>query len=400
MGKVAYLFTTFPKLSERFFLREVEALRAQGFDFDLYSLIGGRSESSAGPVGEMGLWGWLCLPFEILYWLTAQPRTVLLLLRKLFSFGYGSWTNLAENLLGAAFAIRSARRFRDAQYHCSHATWATAPAMAAWVLQALIELPYTMEAHAYDVFRDGGDRFLVEKLRGAQAVRSSTEATSVALRERLGDQTDVEVTCVRRGLTDIPAYAAPLAIGEVMHVLSVGRLIEKKGYDQQLQLYAQWAQAGVPFRASIVGDGPLYSMLEEQINALGLVEFVCLTGKLEYAAVEAKYREADLFLFSGRISASGDRDGFPNVIGEAMAASVPVFSTDVSGTTEGIRDGETGYLIELSDMETLSARMLRLMRDTQALQHVTTEAYRWIQESFSVDENVRRLRAALWEREL
>ena len=185
-----------------------------------------------------------------------------------------------------------------------------------------------------------------------------------------------------------------------MHVLSVGRLIEKKGYDQQLQLYALWARAGVPFRASIVGDGPLYSMLEEQINALGLVESVCLTGKLDYTSVEAKYREADLFLFSGRISASGDRDGFSNVIGEAMAASIPVFSTDVSATTEGIREGETGYVIDLSDLEALSIRILGLMEDTQALQNVTAEAYRWIQESFSVDENVRRLRAALWEREL
>ena len=392
MAKVAYLFTTFPKLSERFFLREVEALRADGFGFDIYSFIGGQARSSAGKVGQMGFWGWLCFPIELLYWLFVRPRTVRVLLRKLFSFGYGSWTNFGENLLGAAFG--------GAAYQCSHATWATAPAMAAWVFRELIQLPYTMEAHAYDVFRDGGDRFLTEKLQGALAVRSSTDVTSAALRERLGAQSDTRVTCVRRGLASVPVYIPPQALGQVMHVLSVGRLIEKKGYEQQLLLYAEWARAGVSFRVSIVGDGPLYSMLERQIDVLGLVDYVRLTGKLDYTVVEAKFREADLFIFSGRISASGDRDGFPNVIGEAMAASLPVFSTVVSGTTEAVHDGKTGYLIDFSNIEALSVRILELMQDTQGLQSVTEQAHRWIRSEFSVEENVRSLRGALWERKL
>ena len=73
-----------------------------------------------------------------------------------------------------------------------------------------------------------------------------------------------------------------------------------------------------------------------------------LTGKLEYAQVEALYAQANLFLFTGLVSASGDRDGFPNVIGEAMAHSLPVFTTDVSGTTEGVRDGVRGTVVDLA----------------------------------------------------
>jgi colanic acid/amylovoran biosynthesis glycosyltransferase len=396
MAKVAYIFTTFPKLSERFFLREVEALRAQGFEFDLCSLIGGRSESTVGPVQEMGFLGWVGLPVELLYWLSVRPRALCSILSRVLSRGYGSWTNYGENLLGVAFAVRFAREFRGRSYRCSHATWATGPGMAVWTFKQLIDLPYTLEAHAYDVFRDGGDRFLAEKLAEAQAIRSSTESTAAELRRVLADES-VPVVCVRRGLTTIPEYKQPSPIGAVLHVLSVGRLIEKKGYDRQLSLFAHWLAQGVSFRASIVGEGPLWAELERKIDTLGLQGVVELTGKLNYDAVEMKYRDADLFLFSGRISASGDRDGFPNVIGEAMAASVPVFSTDVSGTTEGVHDRATGFIIDLSNEVRVAGEIEQAMADHELIVTITEQAHRWITESFCVDANVRRLKRSLWD---
>ena len=68
MPRLAYLFTTFPKLSEQFFMREVLELRTQGVDLEVFSMIGGRPHSEAGPVREMGVQGWVCLLFELLYW--------------------------------------------------------------------------------------------------------------------------------------------------------------------------------------------------------------------------------------------------------------------------------------------------------------------------------------------
>ena len=99
-----------------------------------------------------------------------------------FASAFGSWTIFWENSLGLAFALRFARQFRDEGYDYVHATWATAPGMAAYVLQQLSGQFYTLEAHAYDVFRDGGDALLGPKLQQASAIRSSTDATTHALR--------------------------------------------------------------------------------------------------------------------------------------------------------------------------------------------------------------------------
>lgn len=402
--KIAYIFTTFPKLSEQFFLREVLELQRQGVELELCSVFGGADESEAGPVTRMHFVDWLQLIFELLYWLFRRPRVVLGTFVKLWPLGYGSWTNYGENALGIAFGFRFARKFRAAGCTSIHATWATAPGMVVWLVDQLTGIGYTMEAHAYDVFRDGGDAFLETKLAGARAIRSSTEATAAELRLRLSrfnvslGNARPTVHCIRRGLTGIPEFKSPQSCSNAqrLRVITVGRLIEKKGYFQQLEIYQAWRGQGVDFEASIVGEGPLYKELQASINRLGLESSVKLLGKLEYAQVTDLYKQSDLFLFTGVVSESGDRDGFPNVIGEAMAHSLPIFTTDVSGTTEGVPDGIRGTVINLADPEQTAAQIGEVLQDSKRVEQMTRAAYDWIVSDFQVASNVRKLKQALW----
>ena len=121
-----------------------------------------------------------------------------------------------------------------------------------------------------------------------------------------------------------------------------------------------------------------------------------LLGKLEYAQVTDLYKQSDLFLFTGVVSESGDRDGFPNVIGEAMAHSLPIFTTDVSGTTEGVPDGIRGTVINLADPEQTAAQIGEVLQDSKRVEQMTRAAYDWIVSDFQVASNVRKLKQALW----
>lgn len=397
--RIAYMFTTFPKLSERFFLREVQTLREQGVAIEVYSMIGGQELAEAGEVRHFRGMDWVLVWFELLIWMIRKPLVTLRLLAMLNPFRYRSLINYGENALGLAFAVRFARAFSKEGFAFCHGTWATAPGMAAYALLQLIGQAYTLEAHAYDVFRNGGDAYLVRKLSAAQALRSSTEATAGELRQRLANAEAVgpDPICVRRGLQRIPEYQAPSYLPAApLRVVSVGRLIEKKGYLEQLEIFRYWRDLNIPFEAKIIGEGGLDGALKQRIQDLDLTGQVTLTGKLDYAAVDGAYRAANLFLFNGKISASGDRDGFPNVIGEAMSFGLPIFTTDVSGTTEGVRQGYTGFIIDGQNPQDAAIQIYLQMQSVDTLHAVTHAAYDWVSREFSVAHNVRKLRAQLW----
>ena len=395
--RIAYLCTTFPKLSERFFLREVQALRAQGLDFDVYSMIGGVDVPEAGQVRHFRGWDGVVLTREFLYWLWRKPGAIFSLMQELNPFRYRSLINYGENALGLAFALRFARAFAG-HYTSVHGTWATAPGAGALGLQALVGLEFTLEAHAYDIYRNGGDARLIRKLRAARSIRCSTESAAAEIRRRLAatGSSGPSVICIRRGLSDIPGHRSWSRKSDARwQLLSVGRLIEKKGYDRQLSVFRELKAQGLDFQATIIGGGPLESKLRAQVEALGLRDQIHLAGKMDHAAVDAAYRAADLFIFYGRISGSGDRDGFPNVLAEAMGLSLPVFSTDVAGTTEVIRDGETGFLLGGADPAQDAAKIIACLADEACLSWVTSRAHDWLKKNFSVDANARQLSVLL-----
>jgi glycosyltransferase involved in cell wall biosynthesis len=121
------------------------------------------------------------------------------------------------------------------------------------------------------------------------------------------------------------------------------------------------ASRGIQVETRIIGeDGDAAAGLRERIERLGLGGRVTLVGPLGQAAIHAELERASLFCLPCRVLGSGDRDGIPNVLVEAMASGVPVVTTDVSGIPELIRDGQNGVLIDPGDAEQLAHSVLEL----------------------------------------
>jgi colanic acid/amylovoran biosynthesis glycosyltransferase len=158
-------------------------------------------------------------------------------------------------MLGAGFACVYARSFRRNPPGLIHAAWSGAPATAAWLLWRLDGHRFTTGAHAYDIFEHGGDWWLKEKLDAAVFVHTSTEVARDALVASRGRGGQGRVHPQRPGAAagpEAPALLAPSA-----PPARSARLVEKKGLDRQLRIYAALKAAGVDFEARIVGDGPL-----------------------------------------------------------------------------------------------------------------------------------------------
>ena len=151
-----------------------------------------------------------------------------------------------------------------------------------------------------------------------------------------------------------PANATPV-------ILSVGRLVEQKGYEDLLYVCADLVRRGQAFTCAIIGDGPLRGRLERLVDELDLRGVVRLPGRLVGDGVLDWYTRADVFALFCIEASDGDRDGIPNTMIEAMAMELPVVSTRYSGVPELVVDGTTGLLAECGDRRALADALARLL---------------------------------------
>ncbi|MBL9190066.1 MAG: glycosyltransferase family 4 protein [Opitutaceae bacterium] len=386
---IAYLFTTFPKNTETFLQREIIAMRQHGVGLRIYSLWGGGGTFRGLPVASFNKWRLLTLLWMIPYESWRRPAVLRQVLHGLFTRRAPSWINFWENMLGAGFACLYAREFRKNPPALVHAAWGGAPATAAWLLWRLDGHRYSAGAHAYDIYEHGGDWWLEEKLAPAAFVHTSTEMGRRTLIER-GVPAD-RALCIRRGLDRLPTMKALRAGRSPLHLVCVARLVEKKGLDHQLRIYAALHAAGVPFAARIVGDGPLRAELERLAGHLGIAGHVTFTGHLPQHEVWSQLAWADVLLHTGVIAPSGDRDGLPNVIPEAMAAGVLVVTSPAAATTEAVTQGITGYVVPVTQSADWVSALRRLSHDDVFAEKLRAAARRWVEENFDAHKNARRL---------
>jgi glycosyltransferase involved in cell wall biosynthesis len=146
-------------------------------------------------------------------------------------------------------------------------------------------------------------------------------------------------------------------------ILSIGRLVPKKGFPVLIQACAFLRQRGVDFHLDLVGDGLIADDLKELVVECGLTGRVTFHGGRPQPELVPFYEQATVFALAPEVQADGDRDGIPNVILEAMASGTPVVAAATSGIPEVVFDNETGLLVPPGDPEALADGLQRLLGD-------------------------------------
>ena len=304
---------------------------------------------------------------------------------------------LRELLLGVALADRllEAGDVRHLHAHFAHGS-----TTVTWYASRITGVPFSFTAHARDIYTEklNPGRLLPRKLRAARFVVTCTEANRRHL-QALADGTHVHR--VYHGLnvdfTRILANGVrPPARNGRFRVLAVGRLVTKKGFDVLVEAAGILAERGVPVEVVIVGHpAPLEPdvgpALERAISELGLAGRVHLVGAMSQAALFDEYRRASAFCLPCRVADSGDRDGIPNVMVEAMACGVPVVGTEVSGLPELVEAERNGLLVPPDDPEAVAEALLRLYSDSELARALGRRAEMTVRERFDGDRLAREL---------
>ena len=257
------------------------------------------------------------------------------------------------------------------------------------MLTRLTGIPYSMGAHAYDLFENGGDGLLAEKIKEARFIHTTTRTARSRIIQKGADPG--KIALIYSGIEQPLGDKIPRSPRSPLRLLSVGRLIEKKGYFRQLDIYSALRETDVPFSARIAGQGPLENKIMQRIQDLDLSGSVSLLGHLDYSEIQAQYHWADLLIFTGIIAVSGDRDGMPNVILEAMAAGVPVVAAASGGVSEAIENGRNGFLVAGDEGSAWVEIIRRLMEEDALYKSISREGQKWVQTKCNTRDNARLL---------
>jgi glycosyltransferase involved in cell wall biosynthesis len=390
---VAFVLKGYPRLSETFIAQEIAALERRGLEILIVSLRR-PSEARRHPVHDEIRASVLYLPEYLLReplrvlraWLSVRKRP-----------GYAKARSLWLKDLRRDPTPNRMRRFGQALVLAAelppgvsrlHAHFLHTPASVARYAAQLAGLPWSGSAHAKDVWTTP-EWEKREKLADCEWLVTCTEVNREHL-ARLAPPGKVEL--VYHGL-DLSRFAKGNLLREKSDptvVLSVCRLVEKKGVDVLLE-----ALAALPPQASWrfvhVGGGPLKDSLRRKAKALGIADRVLWRGPLAQKELLAAYRNSDIFALASRVARDGDRDGLPNVLMEAQSQGLPCVATRVSAIGELLHDGVNGVLVPEGDAPALAGALAALIADPARRAALGEAGEARVRARFALEPNLERL---------
>ena len=351
--RLAVMTDRYPVVSETFVVNEVEELRRQGHDVR----VGATSRPDPGRE----------YPGRAAVYLDEDRR------REKIA---GLAGLLLRNPAGVAHDFASRRRWereepvrplrglaaragllRRAGVSHIHVHFAAGAALEAMRLASLLRIPYSLTAHAYDIFETPTN--LREKIERAAFVTTGCEYNRRYLQGLVDESVAERIHVMVMGV-DPEAFRRRTPYPGGRHVMAVGRLVEKKGFGYLVEAIAKLEKDAPVDRLTIAGEGPLRGELKAQVQRLGLEGRVSMPGVMSPIEVREALESADVLVMPAVVARNGDRDSMPVVVKEAMAMEIPVIATDEVGLPELV-DDEVGRLVPPRDASALAATLAQVL---------------------------------------
>ena len=269
-----------------------------------------------------------------------------------------------------------------------HIHFAHVPTQIGMYASSIAQIPFTFTSHANDLF----ERVILleEKVRRSKTAITISEYNRKFMIERGCDSEKIKI--VRCGIdTKQYEFMEFNNIPEKPLIISLGRLVEKKGMDTLILALKELVDSRNSFKAEIAGYGLLMDELNSLVSHNKLNSEINFKGKIAHEDVFPWMRQSDIFVLACKQASNGDRDGIPVVLMEAMAVGIPVVSTQISGIPELIEDGVSGFLAKPNDPESLAEAMNKVLKGEKTIGKITKAARQRIVDEFDRDKNIERL---------
>ncbi|MBW6422390.1 glycosyltransferase [Rhizobium sp. XQZ8] len=402
--KLVVLLKGYPRLSETFIAQELLGLERAGFELVLMSMRR-PTDKKRHPIHDE-----IQAPVHYLpEYLHEEPLRVLKSLVKAAGKP-GFFPAFRDFLrdLPRDFTRNRVRRFGQAavlaaewpdQADWLHVHFIHTPAAVGRYASKMLGMPWSVSAHAKDIWTTA-DWELSDKLAETNWTVTCTRSGFEHLRNLSGGRDNVHLSYHGLDLDRFPSFkdGRPMRDGsnasDPVTVLSVGRAVDKKGFDILLKALAL-LPADLHWRMEHIGGGEELPKLKALADKLGIADRIRWNGALAQQEVLRHYRTADLFALACRISDDGDRDGLPNVLVEAASQSLACVSTAISGIPEMFTDGKNGYIVEPENPTALAGALEAAIRNPAQRQEIGAAAEAKVRSEFDHHQSISQLAGLL-----
>src|SRR5438874_9852235 len=388
MSQFAYLFERFPSFGQTFCYREVAELDRQGIAPPIFSIREPKDEPPQDWDGRI---------VKRVHYLP-EEKELLDDVRRASTKGkvaaeigaaLDEWGRRID-FLRLYQAVYVGLRLQELGIRHVHAHFAGMAARTAFWIDRFFSIPFSFTAHANDIFAPRDFEIGLDKLvDAARIIVTETDFAAQFLRERFPQRAD-RIHRIYNGL-NLAEFGRTNFSSTPPLIVSIGRLIAKKGFADLIRACGLLAERGKPFQCEIIGEGPLENELRAQIKQLDLQNCVVLAGAKPQSEVRQRLAAANIFVLPSVVDAQRGMDNLPTVIMEAMATGLPVVSTNVGGIPEMVTENETGFLVPAGDAAALAEVIDKLTGDPALADKVGRAGYQHAQKLFSIEKNVREL---------
>ena len=385
--KIAYVLSMFPALSESFILNEIVQLLKKGHDVQIFSMHKPTEDILHEEVNEYHL-------LEKTHYFGRNQIFAVIFFKELKYF----LKPLVQDLYNLKISKNRLKQDLKLAYFATimdengvaliHAHFANMGSVARR-LGKMLGLPYTLTAHAFDIYMEPDTDELRKVMNEADLVVTISEYNKNCLRDEIGVNNKIEV--IRCGI-DLDKFK-PQKIGadDRIRLLTVARLVEKKGIAYLIKAIPVVIEEVPNCNLTIIGSGLLYGILQQLVRDLDIERYVQFRGDVSDSKLIRYYKEVDMFILPCIVTENGDRDGIPVAMMEAMTMKLPVISTNVSGIPELVEDGATGILVPPNDEKAIADAIITLCKNGELRVKMGVDGRKKIERGFNITTEAEKL---------
>ena len=371
--KIAFIVDKFPALSEMFILNQITGLIDLGYQVEIFSMTKPGEQRTQPDVEKYKL-------LEHVHYFPMVPSNkaiarlkALYLIATNFLVSPSLMPRILKRLLSRSegFSYRLlffSSLFKRKKFDIIHAHFGPNGKLVADMASVGIHVKFLTTFHGYDINmypKMYGSDIYNTLFQTGELFTANTAFTKQQMTKLDCDERKIEILPVGLDTGKFEFHPRSAPDDKPIIILTIGRLVEKKGYEYSIKAFAKVAVKHRNIVYKIVGGGPLENELKSLVSELKLQKQVQFLGPLTQDEILKLYKQAHLFVLASVTADNGDMEGQGLVLQEAQATGLPVISTLHNGIPDGVLDGQSGFLVPEKDVNALAEKLEYLIENPQ-----------------------------------